>query len=194
MTVVVFDGKTLASDSMVSYTTGEFSHSAKKIFRLSSGALLGAAGDSDVRDVLKLLQSVTTEADIPERKVLVETRTDCELLLVLPNKEVFSIGISMRDGSFDVWTASIDRVPGKYAIGHGSPFAMTVLDIGGTSEQAVKAAIKRSLFCGGKIQTLSLSAPIRQAKQTKRVKVPQSGRASSLTTAKIPEDEKIEQS
>lgn len=173
MTVVCFDGKTLASDSMIAYETGEFSHSAKKIFRLASGALLGAAGDSDVRDVLRLLQSVTTETDIPERKVLVETRTDCELLLVLPNKEVFSITITMVAGSFDIWTAAIDRVPGKYAIGHGNPFAMTILDIGGTSEQAVKAAIKRSLFCGGKIQTLELDAPKEKKKNKKpRVKTP----------------------
>lgn len=178
MTCVVFDGKTLASDSMVSYTTGEFSHSAKKLYRLASGALLGTAGDSDARDVIKLLQSVTSEADIPERKILVETRTEGSFLLVLPNKEVYTIDIAMRDETFDVWMASVDRVPSRYAIGHGSPFAMTVLDIGGDSEQAVKAAIKRSLFCGGKIQTLTLG-PSKQ-KPAKRAK---------STTAKAPEDE-----
>ena len=165
-TVIAYDGETLASDSMVSFGDGHFSHNTRKLFRLPSGGIIGAAGDADIRDVFRLFANAHAEKDFPTRQELNQTRTDCSILLVLPNREVFNIDIELVDQTFDVWNSSILRVPSRIAIGHGSDYAHTILDYGGTSVDAVKAAIKRSLFCGGPVQTMTLE-PVKKKKTPK---------------------------
>lgn len=43
-----------------------------------------------------------------------------------------------------------------YAIGSGSPFALTAMDMGATAYQAVEMAMKRDSCTGGKIRTLTV--------------------------------------
>lgn len=42
------------------------------------------------------------------------------------------------------------------AVGSGTPYASTALDMGATAKEAVRAAFKRDLYSGGKVKTLKI--------------------------------------
>lgn len=157
MTVIAWDGKTLASDSLCSDEHGMVAGMTKKVFRLSSGAILGTAGDEDCRELTILLQNVKEEADLPAKKELEATRTVFDGILILPNKKAYQIQVVCVVPEFNVWQAEVRQINSKYyAVGHGMDFALTAMDLGKDAPTAVKAAIKRSLFCGGPVQVMTL--------------------------------------
>lgn len=157
MTCIAWDSKTLASDSLCSDGHGFSAGMTKKLVRLSSGAILGCAGDEDCRELTILLQNVKEEADLPAKKELEATRTEFQGILILPTKKAYEINIGMVVPEFNVWMSEIRQINGKHwAVGHGADFALVAMDLGKSSADAVKAAIKRSLFCGGPIQTMVL--------------------------------------
>lgn len=132
--------------------------------------MIGTAGDSDCREVLKLLQNVHSEADFPNKETLSGTKTEFEGILVLPNKEVYSVTVTIISAEYDTWNSYIEQLPNKIACGHGTDFALTALDMGSNSVDAVKAAIKRSLYCGGPVQTMLLDdKPIIKNKKVKKI-------------------------
>ncbi|RWU21302.1 proteasome subunit beta [Pseudomonas alkylphenolica] len=58
-----------------------------------------------------------------------------------------------HDDNTGIWKTRIDLRRAD-AIGSGSPFALTAMDMGASVEDAIRAAIKRDIYTGGAIRTL----------------------------------------
>lgn len=175
MTVIAWDGKTLAADSMEADDEGYYIGRCKKIFRLKSGGMLGTAGDSDSRALIALVENVKDENDLPTRAELEATKLDGVFILVLPDKaavviEIFQIEDRIR------FFAQVLSITGKhYAIGHGGDFARAAMAMGKTAQEAVKLACKFSLFCGLPVQSMRLEDKPKE--KIKRVRKPPAGEA-----------------
>lgn len=146
MTTIAFRGGLMACDSR--WTMSEMQVvSALKIQRLSSGALLGQAGDNDARAVAKLFDKVRGEKQLPSRKKLAATLVSFHGLLALPNRRVFYISIAPVDeagwplNGEDIGCWPADSF-GYCAVGSGSHLAMGAMAHGASAEQAVAIACR----------------------------------------------------
>ena len=130
-----------------------------KIKRLSSGALLGSAGDNDSRIMERLLDKIKHPDKLPSRSELAATKLEYEGLLALPRGGVWLISAgrmneagyadldSVHDEAPDlgVWPAA--TMGGYAACGAGQDYALSAMDGGATARQAVEIACKRNLNC-----------------------------------------------
>jgi hypothetical protein len=156
MTVIAWDGKVLAADSLISSTDGFNGGKCKKLYRLKSGGMLGIAGDVDVRAVLLLLDSIKDGDDLPTRAELEATKTDGQYLLVLPDKSVWDIVVEYSD-DLKAYKAEVSENKARaVTAGHGKDYAHAAMALGKSSVEAVKFACKHSLYCGGPVQTMKL--------------------------------------
>lgn len=170
MTVIAWDGKVLASDSCIS-TGAYYEGSAKKLFRLKSGGMLGISGDADSRAVINTLDSIKDGADLPTRAELEALKTDGQYLLVLPDKTTWIITMGFEDDT-KAWKSEVFEAKTKFvSCGHGMDFAKAAMSLGKTSVEAVKEACKWSLACRPPIQTMKLED--RPKEKIKRVRKPQ---------------------
>jgi ATP-dependent protease HslVU (ClpYQ) peptidase subunit len=69
--------------------------------------------------------------------------------IVVDNKEVF-VCSTTEEGA--IWKQPMSYFS-EYALGSGSPFALTAMDMGADAVTAVKMAAKRDVSTGGKIRT-----------------------------------------
>lgn len=174
ITVIAFDGKQMASDSIqTDSTSGSVVKlgNCQKLYRMKSGAILGTAGDSDARELIALFDSCETEIDLPSKLSMMMCRTDFEGLLWLPDKTLWSVNVKREEDDLTVWDASVFELRGKeFAVGCGAPYALGALDHGATAVQAVKVAIKRDAKCGGPIQVMTLEAkkPVKKPRPSKK--------------------------
>ena len=143
MTVIAWDGTTLAADRMISFTDGTSIESTKIWRRDLDGVIYGIAGDNSKRLDLKAWFDDGGEPDeFPEG-------CDAELLYVEPNGASFLIGGSPHplpiEGS------------GRSAIGNGSPEVIALMHVGFSSELAVQKVCEVNHFCGLGIDILRIS-------------------------------------
>lgn len=73
--------------------------------------------------------------------------------MVVTNGGICLIGRDAESGFWvdDVW---MDR---PFAIGSGRDFALAAMDMGASAEEAVRAAMKRDVYTGGKVRTLRVA-------------------------------------
>lgn len=169
MTVIAWDGKVLAADSLETDSNGYMLGMCKKLYRLKSGGMLGTAGDSDCRALMGLVENVKDENDLPTRAEIEATKTAGSYILVLPDKSVFMLSTDVDE---DLKAVKAEVVPYKgkcLAVGHGQDFARAAMSVGKTSAEAVKVACKWSVVCGGPIQTMKLEdKPKEKIKRVRR--------------------------
>jgi hypothetical protein len=130
-----------------------------KITRLSSGALLGQAGDNDCRAMVALLDKIKDPRKLPTKIELAATKDDFMGLLALPNNggvwivasgPVDEAGWPVAD-SYDqreevgIWPAT--TMGGYAAVGSGYDHALAAMDAGATAKQAVEIACRRNINC-----------------------------------------------
>lgn len=149
MTTITYKDEVMACDSCWSYDDGVDSLQSK-IKRLSSGALLGGAGDNDGRELEALLDKVKTPNGLPTKAQLLALRVDYLGLLVLPRGRVFKIGATHVSeanwgtdfsGDIGVW-----EISGPYtAVGTGSRWAMGAMAAGKGAAEACRIACKFDL-------------------------------------------------
>lgn len=161
MTVIAYRWGEMACDSCWA-TGGTQDVSANKILRMSSGALLGCAGDNDTRDIYDLLDKVRKPEQLPSRKALAETKCEFEGLIAFPRGGVWKIvtgrhdetgypldydGSTMADDDFGCWQAA--TMGGYAACGSGGDLALGAM-AGNTklsAREAVLVACKHSIHC-----------------------------------------------
>lgn len=62
-----------------------------------------------------------------------------------------------NDDKTGIWKQELD--PSNHgAIGSGAPYALAAMDMGASAEDAVRAAMKRDIYTGGLIRTLTIKA------------------------------------
>lgn len=170
MTVIAWDGKTLASDSCMSTNSGFYKGSVKKLFRLKSGGMLGCAGDADFRSMISLFDNIKDEGDLPTRQEIEALRLDGQYLLILPDRSAWVIETGFDDDT-KIWYAQVIRANGKFtSVGHGEDFANTAMHLGKNATEAVKEACKWSLACRLPVQQMKLEDKPKE--KIKRVRQP----------------------
>jgi ATP-dependent protease HslVU (ClpYQ) peptidase subunit len=127
-----------------------------KVYRLTSGGLLGVCGDADVRDMVALLDKVRSAKSLPSRKALAETKTDFGGILVLRNGDIFDIEVGHYEDAKEWNAGAIEIKDGFYAVGSGARFALGAMAVGASAYNAVLAACKFDTASGGPVRAVAL--------------------------------------
>ncbi|UFQ02245.1 Ntn hydrolase family protein [Pseudomonas fitomaticsae] len=61
-----------------------------------------------------------------------------------------------HDDKTGIWKQELDP-SNPDAIGSGAPYALAAMDMGASAEGAVRAAMKRDIYTGGKVRTLTIA-------------------------------------
>lgn len=158
MTTVAYRDGFMACDSCWS-SNGVRVISAIKMRRLSSGAILGEAGDGDIRTVVDLLDKAKSYKAMPSRADLAATRTTFGGILVLPNRNGFFIDIDILDeGKGDHFQASVEELHDDAiaAIGSGREFALGAMGAGADPATAVAIACGFDIWSALPVHVLEL--------------------------------------
>jgi ATP-dependent protease HslVU (ClpYQ) peptidase subunit len=146
VTTVAYRDGVMACDSCWTYG-GTVDTLANKITRLSSGALLGQAGQNDGRAMVALLDKVKTPAQIPSYDALMNMRVDFLGLLVLPKGRIFKVSTTHIAPSN--WGTDFDTDIGMWeitglfsSVGSGGDLATAAMDCGKSARDAVRVACK----------------------------------------------------
>lgn len=163
MTVVAWRNNIMASDSCWA-SNGTQTVSLVKIKRLSSGALLGSAGDNDCRAIIALLDKIKDPDRLPSAAELAATRCDYAGLLAFPKGGVWYIATGKHDDAgypageeddFGVWPAT--TMGGYAAVGSGADCALAAMDAGATAKEAVAIACRRNVYCRLPVHSVRLN-------------------------------------
>jgi ATP-dependent protease HslVU (ClpYQ) peptidase subunit len=152
MTVIVWDGTTLAADRQCTVSSN-FKTTLTKIFRLTEG-LIGFAGNCEQVPVLLQWFLDGCIPDLyPEYQADKDTATEC--IVVLPDGKILL---------YDANHLPIYIEAPCFAIGSGAQFAMGAMRQGATAEEAVKIAIHYDVFCGNGITSLTFDDKYQEIK------------------------------
>lgn len=146
MTVIAWDGKTLAADKRMD--CGGYPATVTKIIRAPNGALIGGSGDADVIAALKRWYCEGAERrDYPVNKDA--DGCPARLLVITP------------DGGVRLYLSGPDPVStdgGMFAIGSGTDYALAAMHLGNDARRAVEVACALDTCCGNGIDTLTLES------------------------------------
>lgn len=135
MTVIAYDGHTLAADSQLNYGTTRLQ--CEKLFRLPDGGVVGFAGPSG--KCHRLLRWMRGEGKRPLRL------SNAHAIRVDPSGAVFLYAESSEP----------ECITSRYvAIGCGDEFALGCMKSGKTAAEAVAMTIDHDSQCGGPVMTL----------------------------------------
>jgi 20S proteasome alpha/beta subunit len=139
VTTIACDGESMSSDSLETAGDVIVGRNVRKMWRLKDGRIVGGAGR--VSDILKVIEWLETDGKKPTGL------KECSVLVLHPN------------GKCDLIDESGVPQPQELpaAIGTGYISALTAMDLGKSTADAIKAAIQRDAFSAGKVQTLRLS-------------------------------------
>lgn len=156
MTTIAYTNGVLASDSRATDSVTDMHVTeCPKLFKLENGAILGAAGDDDDREVQELLGK-SSPSRMPSRKKLAELETEFSGILIFPGGRVFKIEIEHNEDK-GTWAGSVLEIKDKMvAVGTGAPFAYGAMEAGASSVQAVEIACRRDINSALPVQVLEL--------------------------------------
>lgn len=142
MTVIAWDGKTLAADKAA--TSVGFSNTVTKIYRVPAG-LVGFAGNGDAAmQLLRWFREGMKPEDWPECQKG-DSRADA--IFINKDAQVFGFGSSP-------WPQRNENV--QNAMGSGRDYALAAMHLGYDSRRAVEVAIALDNDCGCGIDTLEI--------------------------------------
>jgi hypothetical protein len=163
MTTIAYKAGHMSCDSCWTYGHVQ-TVSQVKITRLSSGALLGQAGDNDARAIEEILDRVKKPSMLPSREALQNTKVDFYGLLVLPGERIFHIATARTDDQG--WVKEDEDDAGVWegnrniaAAGSGSLLALGAMDAGVSAAVAVRIACRWDINSRLPVHTLSLITP-----------------------------------
>ncbi len=159
MTTIAYKAGILACDSAWANGSGCIATLLTKIFRLSSGACVGEAGDSDSRSVRLLLDKVKSFDKLPTAHELAECKLDYSALLVFQNGEVVELEIA-HDKDTGGWAGQVWKVNrGFAAVGSGSELALGFMGAGESAAKAVAFACSWDPYSKLPVHTVHVRAP-----------------------------------
>lgn len=158
MTVIAYKDGVMACDSCWS-DNGLVVNSANKIVKLSAGGLLGEAGDSDTRDIIRLLDKVKKADQLPEREAISKLGIDYAAILALPDGTLWNVYADIEKKDYGLFPI---RLPFA-AVGCGRQIAIGAMAAGASAVQAASIACQWDTHC---------RLPIHQAKLQRAQKQP----------------------
>lgn len=159
MTVIAYDGKTLASDTLS--VSGSMKGKARKLYEViqpdGTKLLLGIAGSYAA--CLGLVEWIRGGCDpeaAPEDAAADE--------LMGPSACVMAIDAAGQCWLYEGASAPMLERSGFWAIGSGAETAIAAMSLGKTAVEAVQLAIRISHGCGGEVETLTHEPEITKPK------------------------------
>lgn len=143
MTVIAWDGKTLAADKM-SCSAG-YGYTVTKVHRLADGSVAAFAGDVD--SAMALLHWLNGDRDAATYPDAQKTN-DTSAFVVGPDGKAVSYGKTPHPQVME------DRY---YSMGHGRDFALAAMHCGKTAREAVELTCLLDVYCGNGVDTLELA-------------------------------------
>ena len=146
MTVIVWDGKTLAADRRACF--GTFHRSMKKILRLADGSLAGFAGDAAYcAQAIQWVNDGMVAADFPASQ---------------RSRETFA-GLMIIKTDRTIWKLEDTPYPfqiqdHQFSTGSGRDYAMAAMHLGCSAVAAVEVACALDSSCGNGIDTLDFES------------------------------------
>jgi hypothetical protein len=142
MTVIAWDGKTLAADKM-SCSAG-YGYTVTKVYRLRDGSIAAFCGDGDgATALLAWLEAARNPSEYPQA----QKDNDTSALVISGDGSVWSYGKTPYPQRIEC---------SMYAMGHGRDFAIAAMHCGKTAREAVELTCRLDVFCGNGIDTLEL--------------------------------------
>lgn len=142
MTVIAWDGRTLAADKRACHA-GSMIRTVTKIWRVDD-VLMGGAGDFDF--ILQMIEWVRGGRDVAAFPAQQRDKEDWQTVLVIE-----------RDGTPSIYQRTpypVRYEDGATAIGSGRDFAMAAMHLGKSAKEAVQVAIDLDSGCGNGIDVL----------------------------------------
>lgn len=170
MTTIVWKPPFMASDGRVTVDNLIFTDKCPKIYKLSSGGLMGFSGAMDSRPIVDLFDKLKSPRLFPSPKEISDYTIDFRAILVLPTGIAYLVesgpDYTDEDGEKhrNVWYSSIMEINEPYfACGSGSKWAKAALDMGAAADKAVRVAMKNDATSGGKVQIFELIQKTKKA-------------------------------
>lgn len=138
MTTIAIDHDSISADGRSTDQDGYIARDNHPKLRKENGVICAYAGS--VADCEELI-NIVIYGDQP-------SRPDANGNLITIAEDVIMMH-SLVDSKLNSW-----EVTPPYCMGSGSQFALSALDFGSTSKEAVKYAMKRDSSTGGKIKTI----------------------------------------
>lgn len=137
MTTIATDGKSMAGDGQVHCSNTITDTTARKVFRLKDGRIVGGAGCAYSLGVMRAW--LESGGDVP-------SVSEDFTMLILSKEGVKSVN---HRGHF------IDE-PLIAAVGSGMDFALAAMELGASPAEAIVIASKRDVHTGGEIMVETL--------------------------------------
>lgn len=161
MTTIAFKDGVMACDSKCTDDDGAFFSRTQKIFRLANNALLGTAGDGDVREVIDVFDTCAPKR-LPSKQKLADTKTDFAGLLAFPGGRLFGVDIQHCKNRSE-WTAQVVEIEERIAAcGSGHQFAIGAMAAGRSAAEAVAIACRYDSYSQGPIKEISVKVTKRK--------------------------------
>lgn len=142
MTVIAWDGKTLAADKMA-FSAG-YGYTVTKVHRLRDGGIAAFSGDGDgAMALLAWLNAARNPSTYPEA----QKDNDTSALVIRPDGSVWSYGKTPYPQRIECE---------RYAMWHGRDFALAAMHCGKSAREAVDLACQLDVYCGNGVDTLEL--------------------------------------
>ena len=153
MTVIVWDGHTLATDRQATDGTHKWEASKAWYMHTPIYGLCIVSGHGNVHDIIRRREWIRGGSD--PATYTIDTKYGAEMIVV------------NKDGLYVYHPASStpDLRTKPCAFGYGADYAYGALAMGANAEQAVQAANKYSLHCGNGVECFSLTTGERDGEE-----------------------------
>jgi hypothetical protein len=160
----------MACDSCWTNGSGTVDVLANKIFRLSSGGILGQAGQNDGRPIVEMFDKVKTPGQLPSYDALCKLRVSSICLLVLPKGRFYKIATTLVaqenwDQGFEANFGDgvgIWELTGFGACGSGTDLALAAMSAGASARDACLIACRYDINSRPPVHVVPLENPVRK--------------------------------
>lgn len=136
MTTIVYSNDIIAADSRCTAGGVIMSDNDNKIINARGVTFILSGATSGVQEIIKAYFGEPYDKNLGVGAIIIDKG---------------SVYIASLDDEDDFWK---DDITGQqYCMGSGAPFAWTALDLGCDAVMAVKMAMKRDIYSGGKVRT-----------------------------------------
>lgn len=145
MTIIVWDGKTLAADKQTN--DGNQKIKCTKIFKYNNHLIGGAGNAALLECIFDWFKDGADKDNFPEN-ITVDSDDDCHLLVITPEGKIMTYENSAIPQDY-----TENKV---FALGCGSPYAYAAMSMGADAYRAVEVTCEHDSTCGMGIDTLTL--------------------------------------
>ena len=141
MSIIVWDGKTLAADTMA--CNGNLRRYCTKVWRKGDMLIGGAGTATGIQAMLNWVDRGMDAESFPK-----DMTEDSVLWIVNKNGNM---------AKFENTPYPLTYHDKRWADGSGRDFAYGAMEMGADAATAVKVAMKHDAYCGGKVETVSFN-------------------------------------